>query len=178
MPRRLELLKRIYSFFPFCRPFQRFRKGTGMKRKRKSPTTGPMTVTQPTVMSRRLLTRGVELRNLTRAKMTLTGTAMNQQITILKTRPLFSLKFPANIVRDLMFKKQRFCSQCSWHDTYLICPICDYNIPLKTKKHAKEGFRRCYDCGAIKHKNGKTSKITYYPPSSDEAEDDYQTVLY
>ena len=63
--------------------------------------------------------------------------------------------------------------KCSWHDTHLICPICDFNIPLKTKKNGKEGFSRCYDCGAIKHKNGKTSKTTYYPPSSDEAEEDY-----
>ena len=82
-------------------------KSTGMKRK--SSTTEPMTVTRPTVMRRRLLRRGVELRNLTRAKMTLIATATNQQIAILKTRPLFSLKFPANIVRDLMFTKQRFC---------------------------------------------------------------------
>ena len=48
------------------------------------------------------------------------------------------------------------CPKCSWHDTYLICPICDYNVPLKTKKHWKEGFRRCYDCGAIKHKHNQS----------------------
>ena len=70
------------------------------------------------------------------------------------------------------------CSKCSWHDTHSICPICDFNIPLKMKKNGREGFPRCYVCGAIKHKNGKTSKITYYPPSSDEGEDDYQTVVY
>ena len=79
-----------------------------MKRKRKSRTTGSMTVTPPTVMRRRLLRREVELRNLTKAQMTLTATAMNQQIAILKTRPLFSLKFPMNIVKDLTYTKQRF----------------------------------------------------------------------
>ena len=52
---------------------------------------------------------GVELRNLKRAKMTLAATAMNQQKAILKTRTLFSLKFPVNIVRDLTYTKQRFC---------------------------------------------------------------------
>ena len=78
------------------------------KRKRKSPTMGLMTETRPTVMSRKRLRKGVELRNLTRAKMPMTAAAMNQQIAILKTRPLFSLKFPANIVRNLMFTKQQF----------------------------------------------------------------------
>ena len=70
---------------------------------------GVMTVTRLTVMKGRLLRRVVDLRNLQRAKMILTAAAVNQQIAILKTRPLFSLIFLANIVRDLMFTKQRFC---------------------------------------------------------------------
>ena len=32
------------------------------------------------------------------------------------------------------------CPKCSWHDSYLICPICDYEIPLKLKKAGNRGF--------------------------------------
>ena len=45
-----------------------------------------------------------------------------------------------------------------------------HKIPLE-RKHARDSLRRCYDCGAITHKDERTSKITFYPPS-DEEEDD------
>ena len=62
------------------------------------------------------------------------------------------------------------CPKCFWEDNCKICPICDHKIPLE-RKHARDSLRRCYDCGAITHKDERTSKITFYPPS-DEEEDD------
>ena len=52
------------------------------------------------------------------------------------------------------------CPKCFWQDN---CPICDHKIPLE-RKHAKDSLRRCYDCGAITHKDERTSKMTFYPP--------------
>ncbi|KAL9955052.1 hypothetical protein ACROYT_G042656 [Oculina patagonica] len=63
------------------------------------------------------------------------------------------------------------CPMCFWEDNCKICPICEHEIPLD-RKHGKHSLRRCYDCGAIIHKNEETSKITYYPPRNDEDEDD------
>ena len=51
-----------------------------------------------------------------------------------------------------------------------ICPMCDHKIPLE-RKNARDSLRRCYDCGAITHKDERTSKSTFCPPS-DEEEDD------
>ena len=62
------------------------------------------------------------------------------------------------------------CPKCFWEDNCKICPICVHKIPLE-RKHARDSLRRCYDCGAITHKDERTSKITFYP-SSDEEEDD------
>ena len=62
------------------------------------------------------------------------------------------------------------CPKCFWEDNCKICPICDHKIPLE-RKHARDSLRRCYDCGAITHKDERTSKSTFYPPS-DEEEDD------
>ena len=69
------------------------------------------------------------------------------------------------------------CTKCFWLDNHKICPICNHKIPLD-QKHGEHSLRQCYDCGAITHKNEKTSKVTYYPPSNEDDEDDYQTVLY
>ena len=63
------------------------------------------------------------------------------------------------------------CPKCFWEDNCKVCPICDHKIPLE-RKHAKESLRRCYDCGAITHKDERTSKMTFYPPSDDEDKDD------
>ena len=62
------------------------------------------------------------------------------------------------------------CPKCFWEDNCKICPICDHKIPLE-RKHARDSLRRCYVCGAITHKDERTLKITFYPPS-DEEEDD------
>ena len=58
------------------------------------------------------------------------------------------------------------CPKCFWEDNCKMFPICDH-----MRDHARDSLRRCYDCGAITHKNERTSKITFYPPS-DEEEDD------
>ena len=63
------------------------------------------------------------------------------------------------------------CPKCFWEDNCKVCPICDHKIPLE-RKHAKESLRRCYDCGAITHKDERTSKMRFYPPSDDEDKDD------
>ena len=63
------------------------------------------------------------------------------------------------------------CPKCFWEDNCKVCPICDHKIPLE-RKHAKESLRRCYDCGAITHKDERTSKMTFYPPSDEEDNDD------
>ena len=73
----------------------------------------------------------------------------------------------SNVYETLIMK----CPKCSWHDNYKICPICEYQIPLE-RKHSKEGFIRCYDCGAIRYDNLKASKTTFYYPSTDEDQDD------
>ena len=52
-----------------------------------------------------------------------------------------------------------------------VCPICDHKIPLG-RKHAKKSLRRCYDCGAITHKDERISKMRFYPPSDEEDKDD------
>ena len=64
------------------------------------------------------------------------------------------------------------CTKCFWVDNLKICPICNHKIPLD-RKHGEHSLRRCYDCGAITHKNEKTLKVTYYLPSNEENEDDY-----
>ena len=56
------------------------------------------------------------------------------------------------------------CPCCFWHDNYSICPVCGYEIPVDAE-HVKESFARCYDCGALKHENMKTSKVSLYSPS-------------
>ena len=61
--------------------------------------------------------------------------------------------------------------KCFWEDNCKVCPICDHKIPLE-RKHAKESLRRCYDCGAITHKDERTSKMRFYPPSDEEDKDD------
>ena len=63
------------------------------------------------------------------------------------------------------------CPKCFWEDNCKVCPICDHKIPLE-RKHAKESLRRCYDCGAITHKDERTLKMTFYPPSDEEDKDD------
>ena len=63
------------------------------------------------------------------------------------------------------------CPKCFWEDNCKVCPICDHKIPLE-RKHAKESLRRCYDCAAITHKDERTSKMTFYPPSDEEDKDD------
>ena len=63
------------------------------------------------------------------------------------------------------------CPKCFWEDNCKVCPICDHKIPLE-RKHAKESLRRCYDCEAITHKDERTSKMTFYPPSDEEDKDD------
>ena len=73
----------------------------------------------------------------------------------------------SNVYETLIMK----CPKCSWHDNYKICPICEHQIPLE-RKHSKEGFIRCYDCGAIRYDNLKASKTTFYYPSTDEDQDD------
>ena len=50
------------------------------------------------------------------------------------------------------------------HDYYKSSPICDHQIP-EEKNYIKEGFLRCHGCGAITHKNAKTSETDYYAPS-------------
>ena len=69
---------------------------------------------------------------------------------------------------DTVFMK---CPRCFWEDNCRICPICNHKIPLE-REHAKDSLRRCYDCGAITHKDERTSKITFYPPSDEEDRDD------
>ena len=56
------------------------------------------------------------------------------------------------------------CPSCFWHDNYCICPVCGHEIPVDAE-HVKESFHRCYDCGALKHENFKTSKVSLYSPS-------------
>ena len=73
----------------------------------------------------------------------------------------------SNVYRTLIMK----CPKCSWHDSSMICPICDYQIP-EERNNMKEGFLRCHDCGAITHKNAKTLETTFYSPSKEEKEQD------
>jgi len=49
-----------------------------------------------------------------------------------------------------------------WHDNCEICPVCSHNIPLD-RKHMKDEFKRCFDCGAVTHYNRKKLKETFYP---------------
>ena len=57
-----------------------------------------------------------------------------------------------------------------WHDNYSICPVCGHEIPVDAK-HVKESFARCYDWGALKHGNIKTSKVSLYSPSEKTVQD-------
>ena len=51
------------------------------------------------------------------------------------------------------------------------CPICDHEIP-REQKHVKDIIIRCHDCGSVKHIKTRNSKETFYPPSTDEDEND------
>ena len=62
------------------------------------------------------------------------------------------------------------CPSCFWHDNYCICPVCGHEIPVDAE-HVKESFARCYDCGALKHENFKTSKVSLYSPSKETVQD-------
>ena len=42
------------------------------------------------------------------------------------------------------------CPICLWYDNQKICPICSHTIPMD-RKHTKDMFTRCYDCGLVKH---------------------------
>ena len=42
------------------------------------------------------------------------------------------------------------CPICLWYDNQKICPICSRKIPMD-RKHMKDMFTRCYDCGSVKH---------------------------
>ena len=50
----------------------------------------------------------------------------------------------SNVYKTLFLK----CPKCSCCDYYKICPLCDHQI-LINLKHAKAGYIRCEDCGAI-----------------------------
>ena len=58
----------------------------------------------------------------------------------------------SNVYGTLIIK----CPNCSWHDSYKICPICDHQIP-EERNNMKEGFLPCHDCGEITHKNANMS---------------------
>ena len=53
------------------------------------------------------------------------------------------------------------CPNCFWHDNFSISHVCGHEIPVHAK-HVKESFARCYDCGALKHENIKTSKVSLF----------------
>ena len=61
------------------------------------------------------------------------------------------------------------CPICLWYDNQRICPICSYKIPMD-RKHMKDMFTRCYDCGSVKHIKMRNSKETFYSPSDKEGE--------
>ena len=61
------------------------------------------------------------------------------------------------------------CPICLWHDNQRICPICSYKIPVD-RKHMKDMFTRCYDCGSVKHIKMRNSKETFHSPSDNEGE--------
>ena len=61
------------------------------------------------------------------------------------------------------------CPICLWYDNQRICPICSYKIPMD-RKHMKDMFTRCYDCGSVKHIKMSNSKETFYSPSDNEGE--------
>ena len=63
------------------------------------------------------------------------------------------------------------CPICLWHDNQEICPICSYKISMD-RKHMRDMFTRCYDCGSVKHIKMRNSKETFYSPSDNEGESD------
>ena len=73
----------------------------------------------------------------------------------------------SNVYGTLIMK----CQECSWHDYFKICPICDHEIP-EERNYIKEGFLRCHDCGAITHEKAKTLETNFYSPSKEENEEE------
>ena len=63
------------------------------------------------------------------------------------------------------------CPICLWYDNQRIFPICSYKIPMD-RKHMKDMFTRCYDCGSVKHIKMRNSKETFYSLSDNEGESD------
>ena len=61
------------------------------------------------------------------------------------------------------------CPICLWLDNQEICPICSHKIPMD-RKHVKDMFTRCYDCGSVKHIRMRNS--SFYSPSDNEGESD------
>ena len=48
------------------------------------------------------------------------------------------------------------CPICFWYDGYKICPVCEHDIPVRERKHSKDGFNRYPDCHAVRHIDPKT----------------------
>ena len=59
-----------------------------------------------------------------------------------------------NVYGTLIIK----CPNCSRHDSYKICPICDHQIP-------EERNNRRHDCGVTTYKNAKMLETTFYSSS-------------
>ena len=64
------------------------------------------------------------------------------------------------------------CPICFWYDGYKICPVCEYDIPVRERNHSKDGFIRCPDCHAVRNIDPKTLQETNYPPTDGEIIDD------
>ena len=64
----------------------------------------------------------------------------------------------SNVYGTLIMK----CTNCSWHDSYKICPICDHQIP-EEGNNMKEGFLqyRC-SCLFVNDPNRNPEKIMYF----------------
>ena len=52
------------------------------------------------------------------------------------------------------------CPICLWYGKQKICLICSHKIPMG-RKHTKDVFTRCYDCGSVKHIKMRNSKETF-----------------
>ena len=130
-----------------------------------------MRVTRPIVMKRRkLLLSSQPEETQETEKNDESDSEEEADIAILKILRLLRQKLliHVNIAKVRMYDT----AVMKWVDNHKICPLYNHKIPLN-RKHGEHSLRRCYDCGAITHKNEKTSKITYYPPSNEEDVDDY-----
>ena len=133
-----------------------------------------MIETQPTAAKRKQLLSQIANSKNPKTLVILKSKAMTKLKTAMTKLSTALLKFLKKKQLRVIIAKVQMCLPpsvvvkcpiCRWYDNQKICP----NIPMD-RKHMKDMFTRCYNCGSVKHIKMRNSKETFYSPSDNEGE--------